>query len=209
MPHVSASKTKLVSALVAAAALSAAAPMATAQVVTYSGPPIPIENSIDGLYVNVVTGLFGSAAPSGWDFNVYNNNAGLTFFARSADTSSAYVGTANAASVLTLGSVVGPASSFTGNNPLGGGISGAAFQTAGDRFFGFRFTNESGSTVHYGYALLRSGADVGFPASILSYSFQATPNTAITVVPEPGTYAMMLAGLAAVGGMIARRRRAA
>jgi hypothetical protein len=203
------STTKLVSAVLAGAALSAAAPSAMAAVIVYSGPPINIPNDIDGLYLNVVTGANGGSAPAGWDVNIYNNNSGLTFFSRSGDAASAYVGAANAASVLTVGTIVGPASSFTVNNPLGGGISGESFQKEGDRFFGFRFTSEGTSTVHYGYALLRSGADVGFPAQLLSYAFESTPNTAITVVPEPGTYAMLLAGLGVVGTLAAWRLPAA
>lgn len=205
------SKTKLVSALVAGAALTAAVPSAMAAVIEYSGPPIPIPNNIDGLYLNVVTGstVVGGA---GWDLNIYNNNAGLTFFSRSADLSSAYVGAANAATALPLGAVIGPASSFTTNNPLGGGVNGLAFQSPGDRIVGFRFTAEATNTVHYGYALLRSGSgtgtDAGFPALLLSYAFESTPNTAITAVPEPGTYAMLLAGLGVIGTMVARRKAA-
>ena len=202
------SKSKLVSALVAGAALTAAAPSAMAVVIQYSGPPIAIPNNIDGLYLNVVTGST-AVGGAGWDFNAYNNNAGMTFFSRSADTASAYVGAANAATALPLGAVIGPASSFTTNNPLGGGVSGLAFQTTGDRIVGFRFTAESTNTVHYGYALLRSGPDLGFPAQLLTYAFESTPNTAITAVPEPGTYAMLLAGLGVVGTMVARRKAAA
>jgi hypothetical protein len=206
------SRSKLFAALSAGLALCASAPSAMAAVVMYSGPPIAVPNNIDGLYINVVTGVASGFAPSGWDFNVYNNSAGLTFFARSADTSSAYVGVANAASALTVGSVIGPGSSFTANNPLGGGVAGTAFQTPGERVVGFRFTAEASGTVHYGYALLSSGpgtgADAGFPASIITYAFESTPNTAITAVPEPGTYAMLLAGLGLVGTLATRRRAA-
>ena len=74
---------KLRLAMFAGVSMLAMAPAAHAVVVTYSGPPLAVTNDINGLYVNVVTGATGSAvAPAGWDFNVYNNNAGLTFFTR-------------------------------------------------------------------------------------------------------------------------------
>ncbi len=196
-------------AATAVATLLATVP-AHAVVVTYSGPAIPVPNNIDGVYLNVVTGVSGasSAAAPGWDVNIYNNTSGIAFFTRTADAASAYVGAASVGSALLVGTAVGPASSFT-VNALTGGVDGTAFRTAGDRYFGFRFTSEATNTVHYGYGLLRSGDTLGFPASILTYSFESTPNTAITVVPEPGTYALLLAGLGIVGTIAARRRAVA
>jgi len=197
----------------------AMAPAAQAIVVTYAGPPLPITNNLDGIYVNVVTGAFASSpAPTGWDFNVYNNTAGLAFFTRAADTANAYVGSgtgvATQASSLALGTTIGPASTFAST----GQVQGAAFQTAGTRYFGFRFTNEApiptNSTIHYGWALLNTGigtgANAGFPASIVSYAFETTPGLAITIpIPEPSTYLLMALGLAAIGGVAARRRKTA
>ena len=193
---------KLRLAMFAGLSMLAMAPAAHAVVVTYAGPAIPVPATLAGLYVNVVTNAANTVPPVGWDFNVYAASGALTFFTNAAP--SAYVGVGTAVSALPLGTIIGPASTFA----AGGINAGTAFQTTGNRYFGFRFNNESGGTTHYGYGLLSLGATAGFPASILSYAFESTPGLAITVVPEPSTYALMALGLAAVGGIAARRRKA-
>ena len=45
--------------------------------IVYSGPVnIPIPDTADGLYVNVVTGANGLTAVAGWDINPYSALAG-------------------------------------------------------------------------------------------------------------------------------------
>lgn len=195
---------------VAATALAAVmAGAAQAAVVTYAGPPIPIPKDIDGLYLNVVTGATG-AGVFGWDFNAYFNNTTFAFFAQGAgQPQHGYVGSGPTINTLSIGTVVGPASTFTSGNVNGGFTNPVFGSPGGDFFVGFRFINESNAnSVHFGYAQVRTSAPDGFPAQLVTYSFESTPNVAITVVPEPSTYAMMLAGLAAVAGFAARRRKA-
>jgi hypothetical protein len=199
-------KTKLSVALWAGLGLAALAPAAHAQVITYSGPPIPITQNIDGLYLNVVTGANANGTVAGWDINIYSNNTSIAFW---SPTGGGYLGSGTEVSLLAPGTSVGPADTFLTVPNIGGGYTAPAFAAGATGFFGFRFINEAGGTTHYGYAELQAGGNAGFPAAILSYAFELTPNTAIAVVPEPGTYAMMLAGLAAVGGLAARRRKTA
>lgn len=190
-------------ALTALAAIMAAP--AHAAVVTYNGPALPIAQSIDGLYLNVVTGSTVTGG-SGWDINVYYNDARIGFW--SPGGNNGYVGSGITIDALSMGSVVGPGSSFVNTN-VTGGFSNPVFEAPGTNFFGFRFVNEAGGTVHYGWAEISTGADAGFPAAILRYAYDNTPNTAITVVPEPSTYALMLAGVVGLAGFAARRRKAA
>ena len=200
---------KSVAALSAIAGLMAVAAPAQAVIVVYGGPPIAITPNIDGLYLNVVTGASANGSVAGWDLNLYNNTSigtNLTFW---APTGGGYVGSTPNVSALPFGTSIGPGSTFLSTPNITGGYQAPAFAGT-TSYFGFTFLNEAGGTTHYGWAQLSAGTEGGFPASIVAYAFESTPNTAIQagVVPEPGTYAMMLAGLAAVGGLVARRRKA-
>ena len=197
----------------AGAGLMMAASTSFAQIV-WSGPvSLNIPVSTNGLYLNVVSGATnlpagGGAATvpgGGWDINPWSTS-GLAFFSPGNPAGGAYVlsGTSTVAN-LAFGAMISGGSTFG---------SGAAANTAqfnlnsSNNLFGFRFFNEGGGTVHYGWARLALGATTIDPArSIVEYAFEATPGLAIQagVVPEPGTYAMMGLGLA--GLMVAARRR--
>jgi hypothetical protein len=173
-------------------------------VVVFNPINLPIPNTIDGLYVNVVTGATSTTSgPAGWDINPYGATA-MQFFAPTPTTSSGYAGTAGVISNLALGTSISGLSAF---------VTGATTPPAAswnlnssNNYVGFRFLNEAGSTVHYGWMQLGFGATVT-QRTLLGYAFESTPNLAIQagVVPEPGTYALMGLGLA--GLMVAARRR--
>lgn len=172
---------------------------------------IAVPNTIDGVYINVVTGVTGTSggAVTGWDINPYNNGGGITFYGSASPAGILATGTPGTSAetvALSAGAVIGPAGQFNQFQ-----TRGTAFQTAGNYVFGFRFLNESTGVINYGYARITTGGTAGFPATITQLVYENT-GTAITVapaatggVPEPTTWAMMMMGFGAMGFALRRR----
>jgi hypothetical protein len=190
----------------AVAAFVAASPAEAVVVYTdLSASPLVIPNNIDGVYINIVTGVTGTSGldVSGWDINPYNNGAGLTFYGSASPAgilASGTPGTGAQAVALAPGAVIGAGGQFNQFQ-----TRGAAFQVTGQEYLGFKFLNESTGVYNYGWALIStsasSGVNLGFPASILGYAYENSGGSiTIPSVPEPSTYAMF--GLALAGAAV-------
>lgn len=203
--------------ITATTALLMSAGSAYATPVTFS-TPIAVPNNLDGVYLNLLTGATGSTGSSvtGWDINLYNTNSVFTFFwNNTAPNVSGGVATAVSGGTyidLPVGAVVSAASIFSASSGAGGPASTTAFQTTGVHTLGFRFYNEATSAINYGYMSIQNTATSGFPATILSWTFENS-GSAITIpgastggVPEPTTWAMMLMGFGALGAAMRRTR---
>ena len=182
---VSSARTK--AALVAIAACIAS-PAAMAAVVCAS-PGISITNSIDGVYINLVTGATGASggAVPGWDIDPYNNGAGLTFYGSASPAgilATGSPGTSAETSVVAAGAPISPTPAPAFYNQFQ--TRGTAFQTAGTRFVGIAFLNESTSAINYGWLEVVSGATAGFPATISRYCYDDT-GAGITAGTTPVT----------------------
>ena len=208
---------KLHLALIAGAAAVFAATSAQAAIiyVDKTASPISITNSIDGVYLNVVTGVTGAsgAAAPGWDINPYNNGAGLTFYGAASPSgvlATGTPGTGAVATALALGGLISSAGQFNQFQTVG-----LQFQTAGTRFLGFRFLNETTSAQNYGWLRVVSGGlpspDGGFPTLITAYGYENTGLSitagAVAAVPEPATYLMFAAAIAGALGRRALKAR--
>ncbi len=121
---------------------------------------------------------------------------------------------------LAGGDTIGPSSDFEQTNPyvdvLASKFSGSTygqFTAPNSRgFVGFEFTAGDGQ-LHYGYidlfaARYRNAANPG-GLQFFSASYDNTPNTPITIVPEPGSLAALAFGGALLGAVALRRRKAA
>ncbi|MDP3223746.1 MAG: PEPxxWA-CTERM sorting domain-containing protein [Rubrivivax sp.] len=190
-------------ATVAGAALAAQSAYAEVISVDFSGNAFStVPFNIDGFYLNVVTGATGTSGGSvpGWDMNPYFSGAttatpAFRFF---TPTGGGNVGAAGTVTALAVGDSVGPGSSF---------ITGALLaNNTGLNYFGFRFVNEATATTNYGYVAVSQAAVPPFAGAVqvLGYAYDNT-GVAITVVPEPSAWLMMLGGLAVVGATLRKR----
>ena len=103
---------------------------------------------------------------------------------------------------LSPGTVVGPASTFS----IAASTAGSPYVTTGTNILGFRFFNEATSAVDYGYLSFSTTAPSGFPATVLSWSYDDT-GAPITVVPEPATAALLSIGTLVLGALGLRQWR--
>ncbi len=184
-------------ATVAGAALASQSSHAVVVAVDFSANALStVPFSIDGMYLNLVTGMATAAFSSGYDINPYFTGSTAppaVFRLFTPPTTGGVVG--NAASIATplaIGTVVSAASTFNG------GVSNATVATPGINYFGLKFLNEATGVSNYGYLVVSQTAAVPVAGSvrILGYAYENS-GAAITVVPEPATALMFGAALAA------------
>ena len=177
--------------------------------------PIAVPNTIDGVYINLLTGASATSpgAVPGWDFNPWASSGTLTFFWNNAqaNTSGGVAGTATGPYLdMPANVVIGPLSTFSSASTPAAAL---AFQSTGTHALGFRFFNESTSAINYGYLMMVATGPSGFPAVITQWAFDnagapisfglpITPD-----VPEPSTSALLSVGALALGAASLRRHR--
>ncbi|WP_422014815.1 PEP-CTERM sorting domain-containing protein [Roseateles sp.] len=191
----------------ALAGTAATATNANATVIT-STTPISIPNTVDGVYINFLTGGTGTSSFSGWDFNPYAGGSLLFYWGGTGSSSGGVASTTTGPYIdLGAGSVISSASIFS-LSANGANNETAAFLSSGTHILGFKFLNEATSTINYGYLSITTTGTTGFPAVINGWSYENSGG-AITVsaVPEPETALMFSLGALALGAAHMRRLR--
>lgn len=184
---------------------------AQAAIVVFS-TPLAIPNNIDGLYINLVTGESDTAPVTGWDINPYSAAGSLAFFygaAANPDSAGMLDASGTAYASLAESSLVSASASFS---QAASSAFASAFTSPGTHFLGVRFQNEQTGQVNFGYMQFQVGAGstTGFPLTLVGWAYENTgAGINVAAIPEPGTYALMLAGLAGIAGFAARRRKSA
>lgn len=116
---------------------------------------------------------FGTGDPTGLNFNIFTSGGNIAFFWPSGgQPTRGGVVASGAYSVLTPGTVVGPASTWATSGTT------VNWRQAGnvDGYLGFRFTNTETSQVNYGYARIQTTGTTGNPATIVSYAYNRLGN---------------------------------
>lgn len=196
--------------LLSAAAAAAVCSLSVQAAIVDSGPvSINIPQNIDGVYLNVVTGVSSgsAAAVPGWDLDPFAQAAGLSFFWPSAPANSqGGVSSGGTYTNLAVGATVDGAATYLLSAQS---AASGAFRVGGTAILGFRFQNEATNAVNYGYAIINTTAGTGFPATIVRYVYENTglpitvvgPSTAPTFAYTPPTASTVgFTGSTTVGG---------
>lgn len=138
-----------------------------------SGPvSIAIPNTIDGLYLDLVTGTASSSSVGngGWDINAFGTIRREFFFRPTSSSTGCYrtPPLANGCDALPLGRIFGLGSPFS----PGGFVGFSNFDVQQTRTVGFRFLNEATGQVNYGYMFLNALGATGLDATITRYTYE-------------------------------------
>ena len=164
--------------LAEASALCLMSSSAMAAIVTSPIANLAIPQTVAGVYINIVTGATGTSAGAvtGWDLNPYNSNSGANLGIYWPQTGltprGGVVPTAGGTQLQNVppGTVIGPSSFYT----LAIQATNPNFLVTGTETLGLAFVNESTGAVNYGYARIQTTAASGFPATILSITYENT-----------------------------------
>ncbi|MCW5900684.1 MAG: T9SS type A sorting domain-containing protein [Flavobacteriales bacterium] len=174
----------------------------SAQVVSWIPPGgIDIPLTTAGVYINVETQAFGTAAAApGWDMNPWSAT-NLNWFNPSAPAGGVYhvMPGGTGISNLPMGYTIPGTGAWGSGASTGAGIGAWTFNSA-DNYVGFRFLGDD-SELRYGYARVEVGSSFTTVRTILEIHYEQTPNAPITIAglacaPPTGTAVAVNAGCA-------------
>jgi hypothetical protein len=201
---------RLTSHFAACAAAAATAPGAAAAIVHSGTVNINIPSNTAGVYLNVVTGIFGGtpAQVAGWDMNLWNSTT-LSYLSPNVPPGGTYVLGGGEGGLapgnLPPGFTVSSASDFGSGNAATTGPFAHVLNSSAN-MIGFRFQNEATNATHYGFIRVAlSGSLASQPRTIIEYLYEDQARVPITFIfPAPGALSLLVLGAA---GLAQRRRQ--
>lgn len=190
--------------------LSLALPHAGRGAVIFTSVSIPIPLTLDGIYLNPLSGATSGAQPVGWNTAPWLNPLfGGVFFAND-DLARPIVTGVDQIVNLGAGTIIDATGNFVAGESGSTTHIGAApgqFQLGVPGYVGFTFQPTVGGPVHYGW--LSATFDNTGAATIDGYAIESTPNTGILAgatgsIPEPSRALLLMVGLM---GAVGWRRR--
>ncbi len=195
------------------AGVALAAPAMTEAAIVYSGPVIiNVPSSTSGIYLNVVTGLFGTTPGSvpGWDLNPWGSGSFFVWGNNAASPNDGIVDNFSTGSSSTLvdnlpvGTLVNSLLNFGRTDSIETTGATAFNLNSSINYIGFRFLNESTGIYDFGWLQFSlAGAFNGQPRTILGWAYDNTGasinvgTTGASGVPESGSTISLLAMVAA------------
>ncbi len=177
-----------------AGAVLAAPAAADAVIIWNPGVNINIPSTTAGVYINLVTGVFGTspAAAPGWDINPWGSTALNIWANNSASPESGVItdfpGGTSATLIdnLPLNAVISDLWTY-GRTAGVETASNTAFNLSSENnYIGFRFLNESTGQYNYGWAQISlSSAFGGQPRILLQYAYENNGGPISFPVPDP------------------------
>jgi hypothetical protein len=162
----------------------------TQATIHYRPMNVTIPNNFAGIYVNVVTGAFGTSSVStpGWTINPWGADK-LEFFVSTSTVSTQHLQRDGGGAVANLpfGTVIGPSLVYGGwsnTNLLASIVGNQPFTLNSVNHYGFRFMYQG--AWHYGWANVRlSNSLIAQPRTLLDYAWEDQPDMPIWDYLEP------------------------
>lgn len=176
--------------------------------VIYSGPvSISVPNSVDGVYLNVVTGAKATSPLAGWDLKLLSSVPASNTFNLGGPTVNTWLNNGGGQYRLQYETQIGPSGTF--DRPGDAMNVGPQLNLNSiDNYLGFTFVNEGlANMTQFGWVQLEFGSNPG-TRRIIAYAYDNTGvglGAGITAVPEPSALALL--AMSAIGFFAARRRR--
>jgi hypothetical protein len=208
-----------VAACAAVAGAAAGLPAAQAGIVWSGFVNINVPSTTSGIYLNVVTGVFGAtpASSPGWDLNPWSSTAFNVWANNAASQDDGVISNFAGGTSATLTDNLPFDATINGTYTFGRSNSSettgatAFLLNSSNNYIGFRFLNEATGQLNYGWAHFSLGSTFGGqPRTLIDFAYENTGAPCSLPIPEPSTISLLaIVAMGAIGLRVWRARKAA